>query len=243
MCFYCTSGLSVGDHIRHVGSLYAHHSLVDRVLNESAVLVVHFNDDRPNARKVSGCFPYFDKAIVLEQTLLLNTSVDIVELVVYDSEHQIEPNKDRLKVARSRLGSTDYGLLTNNCEAFMHELCVGLRYSRQAEFIADLMQIVLFVPYLAMIHLCHRLFGKKSSRTKKIDTYVPEMDQGPVIQELKEVPTGDEIYCSNRLYGLFINNAYITALLIFLYVWYRTCVWILTKMGVVFYHMIFPDYY
>ena len=247
--FYWSSCISVGDHIRHVGSLYAHHSLVDRVLNDSAVLVVHFNDDRPNARKVSGCFPYFDKAIVLEQTLLLNTSVDIVELVIYDREHQIEPNEDRLKVARSRLGSTDYGLLTNNCEAFMHELCVGLRYSRQAEFIADFMQIVLFIPYLALVHLCHRLFGEEPSKTKKMDTYVPEMDEDPVIQELKEDSTGedvflgDEICYSNHLHGLFINNAYITALLIFLYVWYRTSVWILTKFGVFFYRMSFPDYY
>lgn len=90
---------STGDHIRHVGLVYSHHSLVDRVLNESAVLVVHFNDDRPNARKVSGCFPYFDKAIVLGQILLLDTSVDIVELVVYDEEHYIEPNMKRLEVA------------------------------------------------------------------------------------------------------------------------------------------------
>ena len=64
----------------------------------------------------------------MEQILLLNTSVDIVELVVYDEEHHVEPNMDRLKVARSRLGSTDYGFLTNNCEAFMHEICVGIRY-------------------------------------------------------------------------------------------------------------------
>lgn len=233
---------SVGDHIRHVGSVYAHHSLVDRILNESAVLVVHFNDDRPNARKMSGCFPYFDKAIVLEQTLLLNTSVDIVELVVYDSEHQIESNHDRLKVARSRLGSTNYALLTNNCEAFIHELCVGLRYSRQAEFIADLMHMVVFIPYLALVHLCHRLFGETPSRTKKIDTYIPEMDEGPVIQELKEVPASgdgfywDKITSSNHLYGF-------TALLISLYVWYRTCVWILTKLGVLCYRICFPDYY
>ena len=79
--------------------MYAHHSLADRVLSDSAVLVVHFNDDRPNARKLSGCFPYFDKTIDLEQILLLNTSVDIVELVVYDEEHHVEPNMDRLKVA------------------------------------------------------------------------------------------------------------------------------------------------
>lgn len=127
---------------------------------------------------------------------------------------------------------------------------MGLRYSRQAEFISDLMQIVVFIPHLALIHLCHRLFGEKPSRTKKaVDTYVPEMDEGPVIQELKEVPTGEDIFCvdeicsSNHLYRLFINNIYITALLISLYVWYRTCVWMLTKLGVLFYRMSFPGYY
>ena len=182
---------TLGDHIHHVGLVYAHHSLVDRVLNESAVLVVHFNDDRPNARKMSGHFPYFDKAIVLEQTLLLNTSVDVVELVVYDNEHHIEPNEDRLKIARSRLGSTDYGLLTNNCEAFMHEICVGVRYSRQAEFIVDLMHMIIFVPYLLLVHLCHRWFGETTDRREhsEIDI-VFEIDEGPMLNQFQAATCG-----------------------------------------------------
>ena len=229
--------------------MYAHHSLVDTVLNDSALLVVHFNDDRPNARKLSGAFPYFDKAIVLEQTLLLNTSVDIVELVVYDSEHEIEPNKDRLKVARSRLGSTNYGLLTNNCEAFMHELCVGLRYSRQAEMVVDFMHIFSFVPYLVLIHLCHRWFGKSQTQSRtKTDTYVPDMDEGPLLKEQQEAQTSDNFqweksYSVNHFYGLFINTTSFTALVIFLYMWYKACIWILTKFSVFVYRVYFPDCY
>ena len=250
ICQFSLSCGSTGDHIRHVGSIYAHHSLVDRVLNKSAVLVVHFNDDRSNARKVSGCFPYFDKAIVLEQTLLLNTTVDVVELVVYDSEHQIEPKKERLRAARSRLGSTDYGLLTNNCEAFMHELCVGVRYSRQAEFINDLMHMLIFIPYLVLFHLCHERFGE--IRTKSDTAVVSEMDEGPIIDSLRPVSSSSSDVANDKnscvdhrshLYNLCVNYVCISVLLLILYMWYRSCVLILTKFGKFFYRICFPDYY
>ena len=246
--------IPVGDHIRHVGSVYAHHSLVDRVLNESAVLVVHFNDDRPNARKVSGKFPYFDKAIVLEQTLLLNSSVDIVQLVVYDDEHQVEPNEDRLRVARSRLGNVDYGLLTNNCEAFMHEICVGIRYSRQAEFTVDLIHTIIFMQYLILIHLCHRWLrgiegGRKNSNT---NTVIAEMDEGPLVENLKLVTAGSNEFSKdtssaishrNHLYSFFICNICFAVLLFVLFIWYRVCILLLTKFSTFCYHVWFPDFY
>ena len=147
---------------------------------------------------MSGYFPYFDKAIVLEQTLLLDPHVDVIELVVYDDYHTVEPKVDRLKVARSRLGNTNYGLLTNNCEAFMHELCVGLRYSRQAELISDLMQMLLYVPFLALLHL---------------------------------------------YYGTLISNLCMALLLLLLYAWYNTCLFLLHKFSVLSYFFYFPECY
>lgn len=242
-----------GDHIRHVGSVYAHHSLVDTVLNQSALLVVHFNDDRPNARKVSGYFPYFDKAIVVEQTLLLDSHVDVIELVVYDDYHTVEPKADRLKVARSRLGNTNYGLLTNNCEAFMHEVCVGLRYSRQAELISDLMQMLLYVPYLALLHLCHRRFGKRESGSRS-DSIVFEMDEGPVINDTGENKAGrdkirsvhncDSNHSNNHFYyGTIISNLCMALLLLMLYAWYNACLVLLNKFSVLSYHFYFPECY
>lgn len=228
---------------------------MDRVLNDSAVLVVHFNDDRSNARKVSGYFPYFDKAIVLEQTLLLNTSVDIVELVIYDEKHHIEPNLDRLKMARSRLGSTDYGLLTNNCEAFMHEICIGVRYSRQAEFIVDLMHMIIFIPYLMFVHLCHRwarVMTYRSSRKHLLasDTFIFEMDEGPILNEnvtqaadsfipIGKLNRSHFIYHSSSLYNFFVNNMYVAVLLVLLFICYKTCIFILTKLGKLCYQILF----
>ena len=237
---------------------------MDRVLNDSAVLVVHFNDDRLNARKVSGCFPYFDKAIVLEQILLLNTSVDIVELIIYDEEHRyhIEPNMNRLTVARSRLGSTDYGLLTNNCEAFMHEICVGVHYSRQAEFILDLMHTIMFIPYILLVHSCHRWVEKKTGKSKMeyfdSDTFIFEMDEGPILNEsaTQAASYGDSftltekfnknhsIHQSSSSHSFIDDNICVVLLLVLLFILYKTCIVILTRLGKLCYQILYvSDFY
>ena len=219
------------------------------MLNQSALLVVHFNDDRPNARKVSGYFPYFDKAIVLEQVLLLDPRVDIVELVVYDDYHRVEPKRERLKVARSRLGNTDYGLLTNNCEAFIHELCVGLRYSRQAELISDLMNMLTFIPYLALVRLCHKRFGQAKNEDRTTGDLIFEMDEGPTLDRAKQATSGSGHVSTSLkdhpfdVYGFLVSNVCMAVLLISLYLYYRTCLFILHKVCVFWYHFFFPECY
>ena len=67
----------------------------------------------------------------------------------------------------------------------MHEICVGVRYSRQAEFICDLM--LMFIPYLLLVHLCHRWVEKRTGRSKMeysdSDMFIFEMDDGPILNE------------------------------------------------------------
>ena len=121
--------------------------------------------------------------------------------------------------------------------------------------------MIMFIPYLLLVHLCHRWVENRTDRSKMeyfdSDMFIFEMDGGPILNEsvTQAASYGDSftptekfnknhsIYQSSHLYRFF-DNMHVALSLVLLFILYKTYIFILTKLGKLCYQILyFSDIY
>lgn len=127
-----TRQLKPGDQVSFNRGVYSHHAVVEEVLSDSKIRVIHFSgENKSNStvhREEMDCSEDIRKGKML--------------LHEYDKGESLSPDKV-LENARAKLSEGDYNLIRNNCEQFATKCKTGIAESKQVQNVGIIASVVL----------------------------------------------------------------------------------------------------
>ena len=100
-----------------------HHMLVTKVISDVELKVIHYTLEKETYT-----------ARVIEEEVKVSLLTEKVEVLEYPKEsfYSVFPPEKAVERARGRLGETQYGVVTNNCESFVNWALTGEAFSVQS---------------------------------------------------------------------------------------------------------------
>lgn len=93
--------------------------LVVEVVSKTCIQVIHYRTADHG------------KAVVCEEMIILDPSVETVEVITYSAKTDMYSAAEAISRARSRVGEEEYHLFNNNCESMVNWALTGEAISKQ----------------------------------------------------------------------------------------------------------------
>lgn len=171
---FSISKLRRGDHITFHRRFYWHHAIVEYIDRKNGNIgVIHYN--KTPERCVQDIFSSpkrRGKASVVQDTCEFKK--EPVYLMIHKPGRCLDPNTVVL-IAKTRVGESEYDLVSNNCEHFAMSCKTGVSSSYQVEKVIEHLRLPLTLPIFVSTALFEHLFVQfalLSTNTNRILTHL-----------------------------------------------------------------------